>query len=88
VSASVLANGEHLSQMRLRLGMALETVLVTTLLLADLTVPPQALEALGLHLVRQVLWRSNYDARLVLRSRPIYSIQLTLCARHGKDLIW
>jgi hypothetical protein len=32
-------------------GMLLEAVVVATLFLADLTIPPQALEAFGFHLV-------------------------------------
>lgn len=43
---SVLSDYEHLPQMRFGLGMALETVLVSTLFLADLAVPPQALKPL------------------------------------------
>jgi len=40
--------------------MTLESVLVSALFLADLTVPPQALEALGFHLVRNELWGSDW----------------------------
>ena len=39
--------------------MALEAVLVTALLLADLAVPPQPLKSLGLHLVGDVLRRAD-----------------------------
>lgn len=39
--------------------MTLESVFISTLLLADLTIPPQALEALGFHFVRNILWCSN-----------------------------
>jgi hypothetical protein len=56
----MLPDHEHLPQMRLGLGMALETVLISTLLLADLAVPPQALKPLGLHLVRDILRSPNY----------------------------
>jgi hypothetical protein len=59
VSARILSDHEHLTEMRFGLSMALEAVLIPTLLLADLTVPPQALQALGLHLVCQVLRRSD-----------------------------
>lgn len=62
VLAGVLADDKHLAQVRLRLGVALETVLVTALFLADLAVPPQPLKSLGLHLVGDVL-RST-DCRL------------------------
>ena len=37
--ARVFSNREHLTQVRLGLGMAFETVLVSALLLADLAVP-------------------------------------------------
>lgn len=36
--------------------MTFEAVLVSALFLADLTVPPQPLKSLGLHLVGDVLW--------------------------------
>lgn len=59
VLASLLANDEHLSKVRLGLGVALEAVLVPALFLADLAVPAQPLEALGLHLVGKVLRRTD-----------------------------
>ena len=59
VPPGVLADDEHLPQVGLGLSMALEPVLVTALLLADLTVPAKALKSLGLHLIRQVLRRSD-----------------------------
>jgi len=43
MTASVLADDEHLAQMGLGLGMALEAVLISALFLTDLTVPSQAL---------------------------------------------
>ena len=39
--------------------MALESVVVPALFLADLTVPSQPLKSLGLHLVGEVFGRSN-----------------------------
>jgi hypothetical protein len=39
----ILADDKHLAEMGLGLSMALETVLVSALLLTDLAVPPQAL---------------------------------------------
>jgi len=39
VSASVLTHDEHLSEMRFGLDVTFETVVVSTLFLADLTVP-------------------------------------------------
>ena len=59
VPARVLAYDEHLTKVGLRLGAALEAILVSALLLADLAVPPKPLQALRLHLVRDVLWRSD-----------------------------
>ena len=59
VSASVLSNNKHLSKMGFGLDVTLESVLVSTLFLADLTVPSQPLEALGLHLVGEVFGCSN-----------------------------
>lgn len=59
MASGVLTNHEHLPQVGFRLSMALEPVLVTTLLLADLTIPSQSLQALGFHLVRQVLGSAN-----------------------------
>ena len=56
----MLSDYEHLPQMRLGLGMALEAVLISTLFLANLTVPPQALKPLGLHLIRDILRGPNY----------------------------
>jgi hypothetical protein len=43
MTPGVLSHDKHLAKMCLGLGMALETVLISTLLLTDLTVPPQAL---------------------------------------------
>jgi len=60
VSASVLSNDKHLSEMGFGLDVTFESVFVPTLFLADLTVPSQPLEALGLHLVGEVFGRSNY----------------------------
>ena len=53
--ARVFSDREHLTQVRLGLGMAFETVLVSALLLADLAVPSQPLKPLGLHFVGEVL---------------------------------
>lgn len=39
--------------------MTLESVFISALLFADLTEPPQALEALRFHFVRNILWCSN-----------------------------
>lgn len=55
VPACVLADDEHLAQMRLGLSMALKAVLISALFLTNLAVPSQALKSLRLHLVRQVL---------------------------------
>jgi len=63
MSASVLSDCEHLSQVSFGLGVTLETVLVSTLFLADLTEPAQPLKSLGLHLVGYVLGRSDFCAR-------------------------
>jgi len=60
VSTSVLSNNEHLSEVRFGLDVTLESVVVPTLFLADLTVPSQSLKSLGLHLVGEVLGCSNY----------------------------
>lgn len=59
MSASVLSNDEHLSEMGLGLDVTLEPVVVSTLFLADLTVPSQPLESLGLHFVGEVFGCSN-----------------------------
>lgn len=59
MSPGTLANYEHLPQVSLGLSMTLESVFVTTLLLADLAIPSKSLQALGLHLVRQVLGCAN-----------------------------
>ena len=60
VSASVLSNDEHLSEVGFGLDMTLESVVVPTLFLTDLAVPSQSLKSLGLHLVGEVLRSSNY----------------------------
>ena len=59
----VLADDEHLPEVGLGLGMALEAVLVAALLLADLTVPAQPLQALRLHLVGDIFRGSDFRAR-------------------------
>ena len=60
VSASVLSNDEHLSEVGFGLDVTLESVVVPTLFLTDLAVPSQSLKSLGLHLVGEVLRSSNY----------------------------
>ena len=60
VSASVLSNDEHLSEVGFGLDVTLESVVVPTLFLTDLAVPSQSLKSLGLHLVSEVLGSSNY----------------------------
>ena len=55
VPACVLAYNKHLSQVRFGLCMTLEAILISTLLLTDLTVPTKTLKALSLHLVGQIL---------------------------------
>ena len=55
VSSCVLAYDQHLAKMGFGLSVALEAVLIATLLLADLTVPSQTLKSFGLHLVGDVL---------------------------------
>jgi len=60
VSASVLSNNKHLPKVGFGLDVALESVVVPTLFLADLTVPSQPLKSLGLHLVGEILGCSNY----------------------------
>ena len=59
MSSCVLAHDQHLTKMGLGLGVAFETVFVSALFLADLAVPSKALETFRLHLVCQVLWRSD-----------------------------
>ena len=54
VAAGVLADGEHLPEVRLGRGVALEAVLVPALFFAHLAVPAEPLEALGLHFVGDV----------------------------------
>lgn len=66
VSACVLADDEHLAEMGLGLGVAFEPVFVSALFLADLAVPSKALEAFRLHLVCQVLWRSDWRTLSVI----------------------
>lgn len=59
VTAGILADDQHLPQMGFGLRVALESILVAALFLANLAVPSQALKPLGLHLIRQVLWRPD-----------------------------
>ena len=61
MSAGVLADNKHLSEMSLGLDVTFESVVVSTLLLADLTVPSQSLKSLGLHLVGEIFWGSNCE---------------------------
>ena len=61
--------------------MTFESILVSALFLADLAVPPQALQALGFHLVCQILWRSNCVHVSVWNHHRVNSI--TFCARHA-----
>jgi hypothetical protein len=43
--------------------MTFESIFIPTLLLANLTVPSQALQAFGFHLVRNILWGSNCNKK-------------------------
>jgi hypothetical protein len=78
VLLGILADNLQLSDVRLRLDVALEAVGIAALLLADFTPPSKSLEAFGLHLVRQVLrasklgFRHSGDcARATLRFRVV-----------------
>jgi hypothetical protein len=51
VATSVLSNDEHLTKVSFGGHMALESILVATLLFANLAVPSQFLQSLRLHLV-------------------------------------
>jgi hypothetical protein len=51
VSSGVVSDNDHLSNMRLGLDVAFKTVFIATLLFADLAVPSESLEPLGLLLV-------------------------------------
>jgi hypothetical protein len=66
----VLANDLHLSHVRFRLDVALEAVGIATLLLADLTPPPQPLQALRLHLVRDPFVASHFRFAHVFNFAP------------------
>lgn len=83
VLSCVFANDEHLTQMRFGLSMTLETVLISALLLANLAVPAQTLKAFRLHLVCEILGRSNCALHkcqcVTLLARPT---MLTFCTRH------
>ena len=61
MSTSVLPDNEHLSEMGFRLSVTLEPVGVPALFLTDLTVPPQPLKSLGLHLVGDVFGCSDCE---------------------------
>jgi hypothetical protein len=62
MAARMLANHQHLPQVRLRLCMALEAVLIPTLFLANLAEPPEALQAFGFHLVRDIFRCTDCDS--------------------------
>ena len=72
MSPSALANNEHLSQVALRLHMALETIFVPTLLLTDLAVPPEPLEPFGLHGVGEVFRSADFSALPLSKSGHRY----------------
>ena len=79
----VLAEREHLADVALGLRVALEAVLVAALLLADLAVPPQALQALALHLVRDIFGRADFTAgvnTISTQARPVILVSHTLWA--------
>ena len=59
--ASMFADYKHLAKMRFGLSVTFEAVFVSTLLFADLTVPAESLETLGLHLVSNVLRSADYE---------------------------
>jgi hypothetical protein len=61
VPPGVFTDDEHLSEMRFRLRVALETVLVAALFLADLTVPTQTLEAFGFHRIGDGFGSSGWE---------------------------
>jgi hypothetical protein len=48
----IFSNHQHLTQMGLRSGMTLESVLISALLLADLAVPSKTLETFRFHRIR------------------------------------
>lgn len=54
-----LTDDEHLAEVGLGLGMTFKSVLIPALFLTDLAIPAQALKTLRLHLVGEVLRRTN-----------------------------
>ena len=59
MASCMFAHYEHLAEMSLGRGVALESVFISALFLADLAVPPQALQPLRLHLVRKIFGGPN-----------------------------
>ena len=58
---SILSYDQHLTQVGFGLRMTLEAVLVSTLFLANLTIPSETLKSLGLHLVSDVLRGTDWQ---------------------------
>ena len=74
--SSGLPDNEHLPKMRLCGNMALEAVLIATLLLADLAPPPEFLEAFGLHGISQIL-SGMQKSRSALSGTPLFTSSTT-----------
>lgn len=63
VFAGIFADEEHLADVGFGLGVHFEAVFVAALLLADLAVPAEALEALGFELVVEVFGAADFCSR-------------------------
>lgn len=59
----ILADNHHLSDVRLALDVAFEPVLIATLLLAHLAIPPEALQTFRLELVAHILRGAYFGSR-------------------------
>jgi len=61
--AWIFAQYHHLSKMRFRVDMALETILIAALLLASLAIPSQPLQAFRFELVAEMFRGANLGFR-------------------------
>lgn len=76
----ILAHDVHLANVRLGLDVAFEAVGVSALLLTGFAPPAEALEAFGLHLVREMLRASDFGARHRGGCAGATSTSVGLCA--------
>jgi hypothetical protein len=83
MASSMFSYNQHLPQVCFGLGMTFESIFVSTLFLADLAVPAQALQAFRFHLVCNIFGSSNCFQTRSRQLRSLKKISVTVHLLHA-----